>query len=114
MFWPIYIYLILSITIAGLATFNVGWSTGLHAIATSLLFIVAGGGLKASLWWGDKAQKIGGALLRLFWRLARSGYQTVFPCSFSGSLSVAGCGAGLASPLALYSPPKNWRVNQFP
>jgi hypothetical protein len=63
MFWPIYIYLIMSVTIAGSATYHVGWSAGLRAIAVSFLFLVAGGGLKASLWWGDKAQKIGGCVV---------------------------------------------------
>jgi hypothetical protein len=31
-------------------------------MATSLLYLVGGGGLKASLWWGDKTQKIGGSI----------------------------------------------------
>jgi hypothetical protein len=63
MFWPIYVYLIASLAIAGSAAFNVGWWPGLYTIATSFLFLVAGGGLKASLWWGDKAQKIGGSVV---------------------------------------------------
>lgn len=63
MFWPIYMYLIASLAIAGSAAYHVGWSTGLLAIAASSLFLVAGGGLKASFWWGDKAQKIGGSVV---------------------------------------------------
>jgi hypothetical protein len=63
MFWPIYMYLIASLAIAGSAAYHVGWSTGLLTIAASSLFLVAGGGLKASLWWGDKAQKIGGSVV---------------------------------------------------
>jgi hypothetical protein len=63
MFWPIYMYLITSLAIAGSAAYHVGWSTGLLAIAASFLFLVAGAGLKASPWWGDKAQKIGGSVV---------------------------------------------------
>jgi hypothetical protein len=65
MFWPIYFYLIMSIAIAGSAAFNAGLAAGFYAIATSSLSLVAGGGLKASLWWGDKAQKIGGSIVAL-------------------------------------------------
>lgn len=65
MFWPIYIYLILSTALAGSAVLNASWSAGLYAITASFLFLVAGGGLKASLLWGDKAQKIGGSVVAL-------------------------------------------------
>lgn len=63
MFWPIFIYLIASVAIAGSAAFNVGWKVGLFAITTSVLSLIAGAGLKASLWWGDKIQKIGGPIV---------------------------------------------------
>jgi hypothetical protein len=63
MFWPIYIYLVASVTIAGSAAFNAGWTRALYVITTSSLFLVAGGGLKASLWWGDKGQKVGGSIV---------------------------------------------------
>jgi hypothetical protein len=38
---------------------------GIYTITASFLFLVAGGGLKASLWWGGKAQKIGGSIAAL-------------------------------------------------
>jgi hypothetical protein len=60
-------------------------------MATSLLFLVAGGGLKASLWWGDKAQKIGGAvvavLLAAFAQWLASGFSVqLFGHPLSGGL----------------------------
>jgi hypothetical protein len=63
MFWPIFAYLVMSIVIAGSAGLKVGLSVGLYAIATSSLALIAGGGMKASLWWGDKAQKVGGSVI---------------------------------------------------
>jgi hypothetical protein len=91
MFWPIYMYLIASLAIAGSAAYHVGWSTGLLAIAASSLFLVAGGGLKASLWWGDKAQKIGGSvvavLLAALAQWLSSGFSVqLFGQSLSGGL----------------------------
>jgi TPR repeat protein len=65
MFWPIYIYLIASIVIASSAAFKVGWGTALSIAVASMLSLVAGGGLKASLRWGDRAQKIGGSVVAL-------------------------------------------------
>ena len=58
--WPIYIYLILSVTLAISAGINAGISAGLAAVGTSVLCLVAGSGLKAALWYGDKLQKIYG------------------------------------------------------
>ena len=49
MFWPIYIYLTASIVIAGSAAFKGGWGTALSIAVASMLSLVAGGGLKASL-----------------------------------------------------------------
>jgi len=63
MFWPISIYLLLSLAIALTGWLDAGFTVGLSAIGTSVLSISAGGGLKASLLWGDKAQKIGGPLI---------------------------------------------------
>jgi hypothetical protein len=65
MFWPIFVYLIMSLAIAGSAAFKARWSVGLYTIGTSALFLVAGGGLKASLWWGDRTQKFGGLFVAL-------------------------------------------------
>lgn len=64
-FWPIYVYLILSIVIAGSVAIKVSWVPALWTIIASFLSLVAGGGLKASVLWGDKAQKIGGAIVAL-------------------------------------------------
>jgi hypothetical protein len=63
MFWPIYVYVIASLTIAGSAALNAGLGPAAYAITTSFLFLMAGGGWKASLLWGDKAQKIGGSVV---------------------------------------------------
>lgn len=63
MFWPIYVYVIASLAIAGSAAVNAGWGPAVYAITTSSLFLAAGGGWKASLWWGDDAQKIGGTVV---------------------------------------------------
>jgi hypothetical protein len=65
MFWPIYIYLIASILLAGSALFKVGWVPALCTAAASMLALTAGGGLKASIRWGDKAQKIGGSVVAI-------------------------------------------------
>jgi len=65
MFWPIYIYLILSTATAVSAVFNASWSVGIFIITGSFFFLAAGGELKASLWWGDKVQKIGGCFIAL-------------------------------------------------
>jgi hypothetical protein len=56
-------YFFASIAIAVSAWSNGGWTAGLSAFGTGAVSLVAGGGLKASLWWGDKAQKIGGLVI---------------------------------------------------
>jgi hypothetical protein len=63
MFWPIYVYVVMSLMIALSAWSNSGFSVGLSAIGTSTLSLIAGGGLKAALWWGDKAQKIAAPII---------------------------------------------------
>jgi hypothetical protein len=65
MFWPIYVYVIASLAIAGSAAINAGLGPAAYAITTSSLFLMAGGGWKASLLWGEKAQKIGGSVVAL-------------------------------------------------
>jgi hypothetical protein len=65
MFWPIYIYLTASVVVAGSAAFKVGWGTALSIAMASMLSLVAGGRLKASLRWGDKAQKNGGSVVAI-------------------------------------------------
>lgn len=58
----ILIYVLVSPVLAISAGINAGWSAGLCTAGTSALSLVAGGGLRASLW-GDKAQKIGGFVI---------------------------------------------------
>jgi len=65
MSWPIYVYLIASVAIAGSAAFKIGWGSALSIAVTSFFALVAGGGLKASLFWGDKTQKVGGPVVAL-------------------------------------------------
>lgn len=65
MFWPIYAYVIASVAIAGSAAVNTGLGPAAYTITTSSLFLMAGGGWKASLLWGEKAQKIGGSVVAL-------------------------------------------------
>jgi hypothetical protein len=57
MFWPIFIYVMVSAAIAISAGINVGFWVALHAPGGSLLALTAGGGLRASLQ-GDRTQKI--------------------------------------------------------
>jgi hypothetical protein len=60
MFWPIYVYCLISAIITGSSVLRSGWLTGVDACFVSGLSLVAGAGLKVSLWWGDRRQKIGG------------------------------------------------------
>jgi hypothetical protein len=62
MFWPIFIYVVLSATIAISAGINS--EVALHAAGASLLALSAGGGLRASLR-GGRSQKIGGSIIAL-------------------------------------------------
>jgi len=54
MFWPIYVYVIASLAIAGSAAVNAGLVPAAYTITTSSLFLMAGGGWQASLLWGEK------------------------------------------------------------
>jgi hypothetical protein len=64
MFWPIFIYTILSIVLSISAGVNSGWSPAWHTAAGSLFALAAGGGWRASLR-GARAQKIAGSLIAL-------------------------------------------------
>jgi hypothetical protein len=59
MVWIITIYLFLSIAIAITGAIKAGVLVGLSAFGASYLAVVAAGGLKFGLFWGDSAQKIG-------------------------------------------------------
>ena len=58
MLWFIYIYWLISMVIAFTA-FSAGWQAGLSAIGTTLLSVIAGAGLRGSLY-GPKWQKLAG------------------------------------------------------
>jgi hypothetical protein len=64
MFWAIFIYVIVSATIAISAGIHAGIWVGLHAAGGSFLALTAGGGLRASLR-GDRTQKIVGTLIAI-------------------------------------------------
>ena len=59
MVWIITIYLFLSAAIAITGAVKAGILVGLSAFGASFLAVVAAGGLKFGLFWGDRAQKIG-------------------------------------------------------
>lgn len=64
-FLPILAYFFASVAIAGSVGFTAGSRIGVYAIITSVLSLIAGGGLKASLWWGERRQKIAGPVIAL-------------------------------------------------
>ncbi len=64
MFWPIFIYVVVSTAIAIGAGMSAGVWVALHAAGGCLLALSAGGGLRASLR-GGRSQKIGGSLIAL-------------------------------------------------
>ncbi len=59
MVWIITIYLFLSAAIAITGAMKAGVLVGLSAFGASFIAVVAAGGLKFGLLWGDRAQKIG-------------------------------------------------------
>jgi hypothetical protein len=63
MFWPIFLYLIASIVVAISAGGKAGIETGIFVFLASALALIAGGGLKASIWYGDRGQKIAGPII---------------------------------------------------
>ena len=90
-FWPIYFYVIVSIITAVSAALDVSWTVGLYTIAGSGISVVAGGGLKASLWWGSKGQKIAGPIIAILLMILAlwlsAGFSTqLFGYTLSGEL----------------------------
>lgn len=63
MFWPIHVYVISSLVIAGSTAISAGLGPAFYLIATSSLCLAAGGGWKVSLLSGDRSQKIGGSVV---------------------------------------------------
>jgi len=60
MFWPIFIYVAVTIAISVSAGMNAGFWVALHAAGASILALTAGGGLRASLR-GGRSQKLWGS-----------------------------------------------------
>lgn len=93
MFLPIFVYVILSVIIIVSAAMNASLGVGFYALSASVLALAAGGGLKASLWYGDKTQKIAGPfiaaliLVVALW-LATGFSATLFGYAISGPLWV--------------------------
>src|SRR5690348_12330631 len=63
MVWPLVVYFLLSLIISVSAAFRAGLGPAVCAILTSILALIAGGGLRASVFWGDRTQKIGGPVI---------------------------------------------------
>jgi hypothetical protein len=63
MIWLIVLYALVSLVVAGSAALRVGIGPGVYALLTSALAVIAAGGLKGNLFWGESAgQRIGGIL----------------------------------------------------
>jgi hypothetical protein len=91
LFLPILAFVIVSFVVAISAWSNAGSGAGLRAAGASVLAIVAGGGLKAALWWGHPLQKASGVviaagLMALVWWLSLGFSAQVFGQHFSGTL----------------------------
>src|ERR1041384_7866990 len=61
---PLYIYVVLSV-VASIAALFDGIGAGLCALLTSTIALIAGGGSRAMLVWGDMSQKAGGTVVAL-------------------------------------------------
>lgn len=90
MVWLLSLYVIMSVVISVSAAFHVGIAAGLYAVLTITLALIAGGGLKATLFWGNAVQKIGGpvvvALLVIFAYWLSGGFSVgLFSYSFTGA-----------------------------
>jgi hypothetical protein len=63
--WLIYLYVFMSLLVAGSAAIRDGLGPGLYALLTSALVLIAAGSLKANLFWGGMRQKIGGTVVAI-------------------------------------------------
>ena len=63
MVWLLSLYVIMSVVISLSAAFHAGMAAGLYAVLTITLALIAGGGLKATVFWGNTVQKIGGPVV---------------------------------------------------
>jgi hypothetical protein len=62
MVWLLNLYVIMSLVVSVSAAFHVGTAAGVYAVLTIAIALIAGGGLKATLFWGNTVQKFGGPL----------------------------------------------------
>jgi len=85
----LYLYVVMSLVVSVAAVFH-GLGAGLCAILTSTIALIAGGGWKAMLFWGDMTQKIGGTLAAVllaafaYW-LSRGFSAGLFSYRFTGA-----------------------------
>jgi hypothetical protein len=63
MVWLLNLYVIMSVVISVSAAFHVRVAAGVYAVLTTAVALIAGGGLKATLFWGNTVQKIGGPVV---------------------------------------------------
>jgi hypothetical protein len=82
---PIFIYIIGSLLVAISAGMSAGWKVAAWALATSTFAFVAGSGLKAALWWGDKSQKIAGTFIAATLMATAQWTSTGFSVQLSGN-----------------------------
>lgn len=114
MFWPIYVYVIASLAIAGSAAVNAGWGPAVYAITTSSLFLAAGGGWKASLWWGDYAQKPGGTVVAALIVVLAQWLSSGFSVGLFGHAMSGTAWGGLDSSSVSSSRHESWQDNRLP
>lgn len=90
MVWLLSLYVIMSIVVSVSAAFHIGIAAGIYAVLTIALALIAGAGLKATLFWGNTVHKIGGpvvtALLVILAYWLSSGFSVgLFSYRFTGA-----------------------------
>ena len=90
MVWLLNLYVIMSVVVSVSAAFHVGIAAGVYAVLTIAVALIAGGVLKATLFWGNTVQKIGGpvvaALLVILAYWLSGGFSVgLFSYSFTGA-----------------------------
>ena len=63
MVWLLTVYVIMSVVISVSAAFHIGIAAGVYAVLTIALALIAGAGLKATLFWGRTVHKIAGPVV---------------------------------------------------
>jgi hypothetical protein len=90
MVWLLSLYVIMSVVVSVSAAFHIGIAAGVYAVLTIALALIAGTGLKATLFWGNTVHKIGGpvvtALLVILAYWLSSGFSVgLFSYRFTGA-----------------------------